>query len=97
MPSCGRGEDQARFAAGKDGFDDILGEVLTTTDVTTVMIPLRIITLPSPHPRRPAQALPDRAENSAFLGQFTNLAEDVVFAVEYSVHRPCTPSAACSA
>ena len=28
----------------------------------------------------------DRAENFAFLGQFTDLPEDVVFTVEYSVH-----------
>ena len=30
--------------------------------------------------------LPDRAANFAFLGQFTDLPEDVVFTVEYSVH-----------
>ena len=29
---------------------------------------------------------PDRAANFAFLGQFTDLPEDVVFTVEYSVH-----------
>jgi oleate hydratase len=30
--------------------------------------------------------VPDRAENFAFLGQFTELPDDVVFTVEYSVH-----------
>jgi oleate hydratase len=32
------------------------------------------------------RVLPDRAGNFAFLGQFTELPEDVVFTVEYSVH-----------
>lgn len=30
--------------------------------------------------------LPDRAGNSAFLSAFTDLPENVVFTVEYSVH-----------
>ena len=30
--------------------------------------------------------LPDRAANFAFFGQFTELPEDIVFTVEYSVH-----------
>ena len=38
--------------------------------------------VPEDRPR----VLPDRAGNFAFLGQSTDLPEDVVFTVEYSVH-----------
>ena len=30
--------------------------------------------------------MPDRSRNFAFLGQFTELPEDIVFTVEYSIH-----------
>ena len=68
------------------GFEDILDEVLATTDVTTVMMPYAS----SLFSRRAAgdrpKVVPDRSANFAFLGQFTELDEDVVFTVEYSVH-----------
>jgi oleate hydratase len=71
---------------GQLGFDDIADEVRRTTEVTTVMMPyasaLFSLRIPEDRPR----VLPDRAENFAFLGQVTDLPEDVVFTVEYSVH-----------
>jgi oleate hydratase len=68
------------------GFADILSEVLETTDITTVMMPYASAVF-SPRGRtdRP-RVLPDRAANFAFLGQFTELPDDVAFTVEYSVH-----------
>lgn len=68
------------------GFDDILDEVLDTTDVTTVMMPYASSVFSRRVPEDRPKVVPDRAENFAFLGQFTELAEDVVFTVEYSVH-----------
>jgi oleate hydratase len=68
------------------GFDDILDEVLATTDVTTVMLPYAsALFAPRAAGDRP-KVVPDGAQNFAFLGQFTELPEDVVFTVEYSVH-----------
>jgi oleate hydratase len=87
-------------------FPDILGDVLATTDVTTVMMPYASAVfsrrIPEDRPRlRPIRrrqgdppdlpraprsgVLPDCAGNFAFLGQSTDLPEDVVFTVEYSV------------
>jgi oleate hydratase len=68
------------------GFDDILDEVLATTDVTTVMMPYASSVFSRRVPEDRPKVLPDRAENFAFLGQFTELPDDVVFTVEYSVH-----------
>jgi oleate hydratase len=79
------------------GFDDILCEVPTTTDVTTVMMPYASSLFSRRIPADRPQGAPRPSREFAFLGQFTDLPEDVVFAVEYSVHGPCTPSTACSA
>jgi oleate hydratase len=68
------------------GFADILGEVLATTDITTVMMPYASAVFSCRVPEDRPLVLPDRAANFAFLGQFTELPEDVVFTVEYSVH-----------
>ena len=68
------------------GFADILGDVLATTDVTTVMMPYASAVFSRRVPEDRPRVLPDRAGNFAFLGQFTDLPEDVVFTVEYSVH-----------
>jgi oleate hydratase len=80
------GEEILTELIGQLGFDDIADEVRRTTEVTTVMMPyasaLFSLRIPEDRPR----VLPDRAENFAFLGQFTDLPEDVVFTVEYSVH-----------
>ncbi|QCQ90845.1 oleate hydratase [Rhodococcus sp. SGAir0479] len=68
------------------GFEDILDEVLATTDVTTVMMPYASALFSRRVPEDRPRVVPDGARNFAFLGQFTSLPEDVVFTVEYSVH-----------
>ena len=68
------------------GFADILDDVLATTDITTVMMPYASAVFSRRGPADRPRVLPDRAANFAFLGQFTDLPEDVVFTVEYSVH-----------
>ena len=68
------------------GFDDILDEVLATTDVTTVMIPYASALFSRRLPQDRPKVIPDGSQNFAFLGQFTELPSDVVFTVEYSVH-----------
>ncbi|MGE5450716.1 MAG: oleate hydratase [Acidobacteriota bacterium] len=67
------------------GFDDILDEVLATTDVTTVMMPYASALFACRSEGDRPKVVPDGAGNFAFLGQFTELPEDVVFTVEYSV------------
>lgn len=68
------------------GFDDILDEVLATTDVTSVMLPYASALFACRAPGDRPKVVPDRSRNFAFLGQFTELPEDIVFTVEYSVH-----------
>lgn len=68
------------------GFDDILDEVLETTDVTTVMIPYASALFSRRVSGDRPKVVPDGSKNFAFLGQFTELPEDVVFTVEYSIH-----------
>jgi len=68
------------------GFEEILDEVLATTDVTTVMMPYASALFSRRVPGDRPKVVPDGAQNFAFLGQFTELLEDVVFTVEYSVH-----------
>lgn len=67
------------------GFDDILDEVRATTDVTTVMMPYASALFACRSTGDRPKVVPDRAENFGFLGQFTELPEDVVFTVEYSI------------
>ncbi|WP_405752575.1 oleate hydratase [Streptomyces sp. NBC_00012] len=70
---------------GHLGFDDIADEVRATTKVTTVQMPY----IDAQFQRRTVAdrplVVPDGAENFAFLGQFVEIPEDVVFTVEYSV------------
>ncbi|MGA5822674.1 oleate hydratase [Kitasatospora sp. NPDC094028] len=70
---------------GQLGFDDIADEVRATTTVTTVMMPY----ITSQFARRSVhdrpRVIPHGARNFAFLGQFVEIPEDVVFTVEYSV------------
>lgn len=70
---------------GHLGFDDIADEVCATTAVTTVMMPY----ISSQFERRDIHdrplVVPSGSTNFAFLGQFTEIPEDVVFTVEYSV------------
>jgi oleate hydratase len=68
------------------GFDDILDEVLATTDVTTAMMPYASALFACRKPGDRPKVVPDRSSNFAFLGQFTELPEDIVFTVEYSIH-----------
>ena len=68
------------------GFEDILDEVLATTDVTTVMMPYASALFSRRVPQDRPKVIPDGAQNFAFLGQFTELPGDVVFTVEYSIH-----------
>jgi oleate hydratase len=80
------GEEILTELIGQLGFDDIAEEVLKSTDVTTVMMPYASAVFSRRIPEDRPKVLPDRAENFAFLGQFADLPEDVVFTVEYSVH-----------
>ena len=68
------------------GFEDILDEVLATTDVTTVMMPYASALFACRTPTDRPKVVPDRSANFGFLGQFVEMPEDVVFTVEYSVH-----------
>jgi oleate hydratase len=68
------------------GFDDILNHVHATTTVTTVMIPYASAVFSRRAPGDRPRVVPVGAENFAFLGQFTELPDDVVFTVEYSIH-----------
>jgi oleate hydratase len=68
------------------GFDDILDDVLKTTDVTTVMMPYASALFSRRIPEDRPLVIPAGASNFAFLGQFVELPEDTVFTVEYSVH-----------
>ena len=68
------------------GFEDILDEVLATTDVTTSMMPYASALFARRVPGDRPKVIPDGAQNFAFLGQFTELPGDVVFTVEYSIH-----------
>ena len=68
------------------GFADILDDVLETSDITTVMMPYASALFSRRVPGDRPKVVPDRSENFAFVGQFTELPSDVVFTVEYSVH-----------
>ena len=67
------------------GFEDILDEVRRTTTVIPVMMPY----VTSQFARRDIAdrppVVPAGAQNYALLGQYVEIAEDVVFTVEYSV------------
>lgn len=67
------------------GFDDMLEHVLATTDVTTVMLPYASALFACRAPGDRPAVLPEGTRNFAFLGQFVEMEEDVVFTVEYSV------------
>jgi len=67
------------------GFEDILDQVRPTTTVIPVMMPY----ITSEFQRRDVTdrppVIPHGARNFAFLGQYVEIPEDVVFTVEYSV------------
>ncbi|MBA4723321.1 MAG: oleate hydratase [Alcanivorax sp.] len=68
------------------GAGDLLEQVLASTDVTTVMMPYASAVFSPRSPQDRPLVVPERSANFAFLGQFTEMPEDVVFTVEYSVH-----------
>jgi oleate hydratase len=70
---------------GQLGFDDIADEVRATTSVTTVMMPYITSQFARRGVRDRPLLIPHGARNFAFLGQFVEIPEDVVFTVEYSV------------
>jgi oleate hydratase len=67
------------------GFEDIMDEVLTSTDVTTVMLPYGSAVFACRKPEDRPLVIPEGAENFAFLGQWVEVPKDIVFTVEYSV------------
>jgi oleate hydratase len=70
---------------GQLGVEDIADEVRATTTVTTVMMPyITSQFAPRAAGDRPL-VVPHGARNFAFLGQYVEIPEDVVFTVEYSV------------
>jgi oleate hydratase len=84
--SASTGREILTELVGQLGFDDILDEVLATTEVTTVMLPYASALFARRKPGDRPKVVPDRSRNFAFLGQFTELPEDIVFTVEYSIH-----------
>jgi oleate hydratase len=68
------------------GFEDLLERVLASTDVTTAMMPYASALFACRAPGDRPLVVPAGSRNFAFLGQFTELPEDVVFTVEYSIH-----------
>ncbi|MER5635557.1 oleate hydratase [Kitasatospora sp. NPDC002227] len=70
---------------GQFGFEDIADEVHSTTTVTTVMMPYITSQFARRDDRDRPRVIPHGARNFAFLGQYVEIPEDVVFTVEYSV------------
>lgn len=75
---------------GQLGFDDIADHVRATTKVTAVQMPY----IDAQFQRRVVadrpKVIPKGAQNFAFLGQFVEIPEGVVFTVEYSVRAAMT-------
>ncbi|MCJ8162897.1 oleate hydratase [Acinetobacter zhairhuonensis] len=67
------------------GFDDILEHVLANTEVTTVMMPYASALFACRKSGDRPLVIPKGSQNFAFLGQFVEIEDDVVFTVEYSV------------
>ena len=85
MSQC-TGREILQELIGQLGFDEARDEILATTDVTPVMLPYAsAMFAPRVVEDRPL-VLPEGARNFAFLGQWVELPEDVVYTVEYSVH-----------
>ena len=70
---------------GHLGFSDIAEHVRRTTKVTTVQMPYIDAEFECRTRQDRPLVVPDGAENFAFLGQFVEIPEDIVFTVEYSV------------
>lgn len=70
---------------GHLGFDDALEDIRRTTSVTSVMMPYITSQFAPRVPEDRPLVVPHGSKNFAFLGQFVEIPEDVVFTVEYSV------------
>src|SRR5271154_5410710 len=68
------------------GFEDIMEEVLVSTEVTSVMLPYASAMFACRVPEDRPRVIPKGAGNFAFLGEWVELPEDIVYTVEYSVH-----------
>ncbi|AKV00413.1 Myosin-crossreactive antigen [Labilithrix luteola] len=84
MSEC-TGQEVLTELLGHLGAEDIADEVRKTTKVTTVMMPYITAQFERRAPGDRPLVVPKGAENFAFLGQFVEIPEDVVFTVEYSV------------
>lgn len=85
-PMCqATGREVLTELLGHLGCDDIKEHVLATTDVTTVMMPYASALFACRAPGDRPLVIPQGSRNFAFLGQFVELEDDVVFTVEYSV------------
>ncbi|MBR7825655.1 oleate hydratase [Actinospica sp. MGRD01-02] len=79
------GEEILIELLGQLGFDDDLEQILATASVVPVMMPyITSQFAPRAVTDRP-EVIPAGARNFALLGQYVEMAEDVVFTVEYSV------------
>ncbi|MBP0450557.1 oleate hydratase [Kitasatospora sp. RG8] len=84
MAEC-TGQEILTELLGQLGFEDIADDVRATTTVTTVMMPyITSQFAPRTVHDRP-RVIPHGARNFAFLGQYVEIPDDVVFTVEYSV------------
>jgi oleate hydratase len=70
---------------GQLGFDDALWRIAETTTVVPVMMPYITSQFAARAAGDRPKVVPEGAENFAFLGQYVEIPEDVVFTVEYSV------------
>ncbi|PBC75871.1 oleate hydratase [Streptomyces sp. TLI_235] len=84
MAEC-TGQEILTELLGQLGFEDIADEVRATTTVITVMMPYITSQFARRSVRDRPRVIPHGARNFAFLGQYVEIPEDVVFTVEYSV------------
>ncbi len=84
MSEC-TGQEILTELLGQLGFEDSDGMIRETTRVTTVMMPYITSQFERRVPEDRPLVIPKGAKNFAFLGQYVEIPEDVVFTVEYSV------------
>ena len=84
MSDC-TGQEILTELLGQLGFGDDDGEIRKTTRVTTAMMPYITSQFERRVPEDRPLVVPRGAKNFAFLGQYVEIPEDVVFTVEYSV------------
>jgi len=66
-------------------FDEAISRLIITSNCIPCMLPYITSQFLTRSPGDRPQVLPDISENLAFIGQFTEVPDDVVFTVEYSV------------